>query len=121
MKRLLLIGMLLLIPTMLSAQKTREFDSDSLTVTTTPNWAKYPTMWESATITFTGCTGQIKLAMSANDTTWTDKTWFMMPANSSLVVTKNPMLGIVGIFRAYYRCVSGTGAMLITGTRTSDT
>ena len=123
-KAVLILGLILLTFSLSGtaiAQNTRSYDSDSLAVSTSVAWGKYTTRWETAVFKFVGCEGQLKIAFSAIDTTWSDKTFFIMPANSSLTVTKNKELGIPGVYRIQYKCTSGTGALLITGTRTSDT
>lgn len=120
MKRLLFILLVLLIPTVILGQVTRQIDTDSLAVSTASTLATYSPRWESANINFVGCTGHLKLAISPADTTWTDKKWYIMPAYTTLTVTKSKDLGISGVYKILYKCASGTGALLITGTKTAD-
>lgn len=101
------------------SQTYKDFDTDSLTVTTVAVDTVFTNIWEIANLKFVGCTGLIKAASSVNDTTgaFTGKPWYPMVANEILIIQKDRERGVVGLFRLRYKATSGTGALFITGTR----
>lgn len=118
-KRVYVVAFILLMSGLVFGQ-SRQADSDSLTVTTSADSTRYNPMWETASIKFVGCDGLLKFAISRQDTIHTDKTWYSMTDGSSLDISRNRELGIPGVYKVWYKAASGTGALHITGTKTSD-
>lgn len=99
--------------------KSRFAVCDSLALTTAAADSTFTYPWESLTIWTVGCDAYYKIEINRQDEL-DDDPWFRIDEGSFITITKNQALGISGVYRLRVKTVTGTGAMFLFGTKTTD-
>lgn len=118
-KTLLALLLVVVATTVASAQISVSY-TDSLAVTTTAATKTLTYPYISVTIVADGCDIYLRWASSTKDTTgWADMTGgkenFKLHDGSALSITQSGDLGIPGVRKIWYKAVSGTGTLRLTG------
>ena len=124
MRKLLLIVALMLVVSVGVQGQIRYAVSDSIAVSVTAIDSTFSQRWETVNIKFVGCSGWVKFAMSASDTTGfktgagtAPQQWTFLQAGEVLYLERNASLGIPGLYRLRAKAASGTGVMYLIGTK----